>query len=292
MAYGFPVSIIAKGGAPFTQVAKGPVATVVQGRGVPITLVPNAAPIALFNPDGTPYTTNPFPQTSSILGAGGLDYAFFDSGLAASMFQDAAGTIPAAQTNPVGRWNVRDKAPHFGSQSVGGQRPVLQSDGLKFDGSDDNLLTDWLLQNGDATMMVDCVLPASLSGTKAVAGNSAVAGEFAYLGFDATTGQVRRGWGSSNLTVGGPDFRGQRVIVALSLAAGMLRTFANGALLHEVASVGVPNLTRALRLGAASDGSNLASLLFPGSISKAAFARVGIDANQSAQLYPEWLAAA
>ena len=54
-----PVVVVDSGGVPRTQVAEGvsaPAFTVVESGARPITLTTNAPPIALFNPDGTPYT--------------------------------------------------------------------------------------------------------------------------------------------------------------------------------------------------------------------------------------------
>jgi len=58
MPSGFPVVVVEKGGAPFTQVmGNAPVATVTDNLGAPITLVEaGGAPLMLFNRDGTPYT--------------------------------------------------------------------------------------------------------------------------------------------------------------------------------------------------------------------------------------------
>lgn len=53
-----PVVVVDSGGVPRTQVAEGgsaPAFTVVESGARSITLADNAPPIALFNPDGSPY---------------------------------------------------------------------------------------------------------------------------------------------------------------------------------------------------------------------------------------------
>jgi hypothetical protein len=55
-----PVVVVESGGVPRTQVAEGvsaPAFTVVDSGARPITLADNAPPIALFNPDGSPYSS-------------------------------------------------------------------------------------------------------------------------------------------------------------------------------------------------------------------------------------------
>lgn len=62
-----PVVVVESGGVPRTQVAEGgsaPAFTVVESGARPITLADNSPPIALFNPDGTPYTGGGVPSIS------------------------------------------------------------------------------------------------------------------------------------------------------------------------------------------------------------------------------------
>lgn len=60
-----PVVVVESGGVPRTQVAEGgsaPAFTVVESGARPITLADNSPPIALFNPDGTPYAGGGVPE--------------------------------------------------------------------------------------------------------------------------------------------------------------------------------------------------------------------------------------
>lgn len=87
---------------------------------------------------------------------GGL---FFDPSNRASLFQDAAGTIPVTSPgDPVGRMEDISGNGFHATQATAGRRPTYQSDGahhwLAFDGVDDYLVTAALDWSGTARMTV------------------------------------------------------------------------------------------------------------------------------------------
>lgn len=251
----------------------------------------NLTPGAAYELVFTPVTgVGQFPQTSAILGAGGLDYALYDSGLASSLFQDAAGTTPAVLTNPVGRWNVRDKTPHFASQSVANQRPFLQSSGLKFDGSDDFLGSAWFGQAGNNCIIAQVEIPAAISATQVIVGSDTSELDRFFLGVN-TAGQIRAGAGNLSFNGSGADLRNTAAIIALSRSAIEDAIFVNGSQVYTGAPIGSINSTRAFLIGAALSVVTPANF-FGGSIKKTAFGKVALSPAQFQTIRNEWLAAA
>lgn len=99
-----------------------------------------------------------FTTTTTIAGqlfAAGEQGGWWDISDLASMFQDSAGTTPAAVDQPVGRVNDKSGRGNNLIQATAAQRPTLRQDGaryyLEFDGSDDNLgIAALNLSGGDA----------------------------------------------------------------------------------------------------------------------------------------------
>lgn len=230
----------------------------------------------------------PFARTAAILGAGGLDYALFDWGLSSSLFQDAAGTTPSALGNPVGRWNARQKAPHFASQPVNASRPVLQADGLKGDGSDDSLLTDWLAQSADNCIIVQALIPASFTGTRVLAGAEVSGGHKFWLAVDSD-GKPRAAVGGANSTpYGNLNLLGKEVVMCLTSGGA----FYVQDEIYSTPIVTPLNVPVALRIGARTQTDNSGAAYFPGWIKRAGLGRVMLTPEQFQQIRAEWLAAA
>lgn len=285
MPGGWPIRKVVKGGIKVTEAANGRgVPYVESARGVPVTFVASGG-IPLRSGAGVV-----FPQTAAILGAGGLDYAFFDSGLAASMFQDAAGTTPAAQASPVGRWNVRQKAPHFASQSVGGSRPVLQANGLTFDVLDDNLLADWLTQAGANSLVAQVTVPAVIGATQFLSGSAAnsFTNNF-FIGF-ATSGQIRFNLAGMSTTNVGSDYRGQTLILGMS-ADGNSKVFAGTEEVYAAPQSGLFGGSVPVRIGCLNN-DGVAANFFGGSIKRIAFGKTALTLEQYQTIRAEWLAVA
>ena len=254
---------------------------------------PICSPIALPGAGSSPLKGgNPFAKTDAILGPGGADYAFLDSSLMATLFQDAAGTTPVTAIGQlVGRQNVRKKSPHYASQSVNNSRPVLQSDGLKFDGSDDSELSDWLFGAGANCIVAQVTVPAVLSTGCFIAGViGASAGRFR-LGVLAS-GLLQAGVGDQTVFPGATmDVRGQTVVVGLTASGGTARIFAGSTQQSSVAYTGAAATNVAAMFGASS-GNGTAQQFFPGSVKRIAFGRVDLSLSDFQQIRNEWLAAA
>lgn len=101
-----------------------------------------------------------FRYTPSGLFVGGEQGYFYDISDINSMFQDSAGTVPAAVGQPVGY--IRDKSGrgNHATQSTAASRPTLQLDAttnryyLDFDGTDDFLVTSSITWGTDAITVV------------------------------------------------------------------------------------------------------------------------------------------
>jgi hypothetical protein len=82
----------------------------------------------------------------SLLFAPGQAGVWFDPSDLSSMFQDSAGTTPAAVNSPVGKINDKSGNGNHATQATAAARPMLRQDGdgyyyLEFDGTDDALLS-------------------------------------------------------------------------------------------------------------------------------------------------------
>lgn len=93
------------------------------------------------------------PYDPSRLFAGGIDGAWYDPDDPATLFQDAAGTVPAAVGAAVGRMLDKSGRGHHASQATAAARPVLMQEAgrryLSFDGIDDYLLHDFSAPAGN-----------------------------------------------------------------------------------------------------------------------------------------------
>jgi hypothetical protein len=77
---------------------------------------------------------------------GGAQGVWYDPSDISSMFQDSAGTTPAAVDSPVGKINDKSGNGNHAVQATAGARPLLKQDGsgkyyLLFDGVDDRIAT-------------------------------------------------------------------------------------------------------------------------------------------------------
>lgn len=228
----------------------------------------------------------PAPAIDRILGAGGRDYAVFEAVLG-SLQQDSAGTTPVTMAGQaVGRWAAQRRAPHVATQSVAGYRPALQSFGLKFDGLDDYLLTDWTVQTGANCIVAQVSVPTSLAGTQAFAGASDGTSTI-HLGV-ASTGLARASLPDVGVVNGTSDIRGRDIVLAASFGTGQVALFVDqttefsGSGTYVIWPTGM-----AYRLATPSG----TSALFGGTIKRVAFGRVTLNLEQYLSIRNEWLGA-
>lgn len=163
-----------------------------------------------------------------------------------------------------------------GIQATGSLKPILQATGAKFDGLDDNWLTNYTAGAGENFIVALVDVPASMTGTQAIAGADATAStDFFYLGF-SSTGLVRRGVGASNQTLGSNDLRGQVAVIGLSYNGSIVNTFENEELIDTSAQSGGPSTVIPLRIGA-RNGNGTAGNFFGGSVKKLVAGRQFLD---------------
>lgn len=185
-------------------------------------------------------------------------------------------------------FSVKQVPAHYASQAINASRPTLQSDDLKFDGSDDNLLTDWFAQAGANCIIAQVTVPATLSGTHVIAGTNSGGSDRWNIRLDSI-GRVYGGVGDLPAISLLVDLRGLSAFIALGCDNSAAILFCNGAATSS-AKTGQPLLTSANRIGAG--GASSPSQFWPGSIQRMAFGRVFPTEAQLNQIWAEWLAAA
>jgi len=228
----------------------------------------------------------PASAVDRILGAGGRDYAVFEAVLA-SLQQDSAGTTPVTMTGQtVGRWAAQRRAPHVATQPIAGYRPALQSSGLKFDGLDDFLQTEWAVQTGASCIVAQVSVPTSLAGTQAIVGASDGTSTI-HVGV-ASNGVARASLPDTGIVNGTTDLRGQDIILAASFGTGQVALFVDKTTEFSANGTYViwPTGT-AYRLATPSG----TSAFFGGTIKRIAFGRVTLTLEQYLAIRNEWLRA-
>lgn len=187
--------------------------------------------------------------------------------------------------------SVKEVPAYYARQSVSGARPVLQSDGFKFDGSDDNLMTDWFAQSGASCIIAQVAVPSTMSTYQAVCGYQNSSARYR-LGF-ASSGRINVAIGNTSVhgDTTSPDFRGQSIVCGFAINGSVVRVFANTTMLPEEAQSGIITPSLLSRIGA-SDQVGTPGNFFGGSVKRLAFGKVFLTDEQFQQIRAEWLAAA
>jgi hypothetical protein len=176
----------------------------------------------------------------------------------------------AGQLNEVEVWTEEFKLVpgNAGTQASGTLKPLLQTTGAKFDGSDDNWLTPFLAQNGANFIVARALVPASISAAQVIAGASGAAANRCFLAID-TSGRVCGGVGSDSTTtiVGTSDLRGTDVVVGISLDGTTVKLFANTAEEYSAVQNSTPTVAVPFRIGA-NNNNGTAGSFFGGSVKR------------------------
>ena len=184
---------------------------------------------------------------------------------------------------------------HYAFQSVTNFKPQLQAFGAKFDGSDDNLLSDWLAQAGENSIIAQVDVPVtnpSPTSAQVIAGtdNASFTGRL-WLGI-TQSGQVGGGCGANNSTqhFGSADLRGTTVVIAISINGSIVKLFdpVSGEA-SSVAQNGNPITSVPLRIGS-NNPNNAASNFFGGSIKRIALSKKAITLTQFQRIAASWAA--
>jgi hypothetical protein len=155
---------------------------------------------------------------------------------------------------------------------VSGSRISLTADAL-----DDNLLSSYLAGPGANSILFDIDVPATVSASQVVIGMSGSATARLSLGIN-TSGQLCAGVGSdANTTiVGSTDWRGQRLIAALSADGSTVKLLTANGEEYSAAQNGSPTTTIPARL-AANNNNGTGSSFFGGGIARAIIAQKAMD---------------
>lgn len=218
------------------------------------------------------------------------DGLWYDFTKTASLFQDTAATTPVASIgDPIGRANDLSGKGHNATQSTASLRGLYQTTGDKFDGADDNLLTNYTAGSGANFIVALVTVPAVISATGLLFGASA--GTRFYVGFD-TSGRVCGGIGNDSIStvVGTSDQRGKEIVCALTCDGSSVRLFSDAAQEYSAAQNGAVQSAIACRLGA-QNASGSAGNFFGGSIKKLVAGRQFLDLSTYLKIRSALLAA-
>jgi hypothetical protein len=170
---------------------------------------------------------------------------------------------------------------NHGSQATSTQRLNLLISGSRYtltaDGTDDNLLSTYLAGSGANSILLDIDVPATLSASQVVLGMSGSATARLSLGIN-TSGQLCAGVGSdANTTiVGTTDWRGTRLIAALSTDGSTVKLLSATGEEYSAAQNGSPTTTIPARL-AANNNNGTASSFFGGGAARIIAAQKALD---------------
>jgi hypothetical protein len=155
---------------------------------------------------------------------------------------------------------------------VAGSRITLTADAL-----DDNLLSSYLAGAGANSILVDVDVPATVSASQVVIGMSGSATARLSLGIN-TSGQLCAGVGNdANTTiVGTTDWRGQRLIAALSADGSTVKLLTANGEEYSAAQNGSPTTTIPASL-AANNNNGTGSSFLGGGIARAITAQKAMD---------------
>ena len=160
-------------------------------------------------------------------------------------------------------------------QATTAAKPKVQSTGATFDGTDDNLLTNYFAATGANFIVAKVLVPATIPVISAIAGCAAAsAGKF-WLAVN-TGGNLAVGLGIGATLTGTSNLRGRTVVVGLSMNGSLARIFVDNAMEAQATQVGEPTLVNAIRIGANNSNGTPASF-WPGEIKAIVAGRQFLD---------------
>lgn len=179
---------------------------------------------------------------------------------------------------------------NHGLQATGTLKPVRQTTGAKFDGSDDNWLTPYLASTGNNFTVALVTMPASVASFQAIAGAGGNPTRF-FVGVD-TDGRLKAGVGANSITTiqGTNDLRGQTLVVGLSCDGSTVRLFEDAAEVYTGVQSGVPTVADSIRIGS-NNAAGTAIQWFSGSIKRIAAGRDALTLARYQQIRTALLAA-
>lgn len=247
-----------------------------------------------FSSVGTFYASQGIGAVGQFMIAGGID---FDARFLSRLFQDAAGTTPVVSAgDPIGLWIDRALPANNGVQSSDALRPTLgvTGDRRTVDGNvaaSANLLTDYLFNGTDDTIIFDVDVPATIATNSLVAGaNSAAGTARMFVGFNAL-GNLVAGVGTDVLSTvkDAVDWRGQRCIAALVAAGGRTKLYTSNGTPYDEVKNGSAVTDVAVRI-AAQNANGTAGSFFGGKIHRLLVAPRDLTSTEFTAIRAELLA--
>jgi hypothetical protein len=163
-------------------------------------------------------------------------------------------------------------------------KPLRQAAGAKFDGLDDNWLTNYVAAAAENFLGCRTTVPASLSAAQVILGASGAGANRCFLGID-TSGRACAGVGSDSTTtiVGTSDLRGTEAEVFLTFDGSTVRLIVNGAVEYQAAQNSTPTTTVPLRIGANNSNGTAASF-YAGTVEEIWVGQEFISASRANQI--------
>lgn len=151
-----------------------------------------------------------------------------------------------------------------GQQASSGLQGKRQAGGVcRYDGADDNHLTEFRAQNGAMTLLYHGTVAAFLAGTQMVLGASGSSANRCWLAI-TTSGLIAAGVGSESTAtiVGTTDIRGKTIVAAVTFDGTTVNLFlrVDGATTQEYSATqaGTPTTTVPFRIGAYNNNGTAA----------------------------------
>lgn len=181
---------------------------------------------------------------------------------------------------------------HAALQATGTSRGTRQTGGWKGDGSDDNLLTNYLAGSGANFLVTLVTVPASLGTDQIIAGTRAAGSDDFWIGVRSSDGKIIGGVGahSSSTVLGSTDQRGNTLVLGLSADSGSEALYVDAAQEYAGTPSGTINTTVPFRLGCRNTNGT-PSNFFAGAIQKFAAGRELLTLSKYQQIRSALLAA-
>jgi hypothetical protein len=207
--------------------------------------------------------------------------------LTAASTQTASVIAIGTTTAVVDQISFKEIPGYHGIQSGStGARPTRAADGkLTFDGSDDNLLTTFLLGNTANTLAMRTIFGASGGGVPL----GFISTDRFYLGLNIS-GFLRAGYGTNgDIITGALDLRNQQGTAIVTHDASNVSLYWNGSLVGSAAVAGTHSKTIGLPLGIGRSGSTGATgSPYLGDMYQSAAIQAALTPTEIAQLSSYW----
>lgn len=193
-------------------------------------------------------------------------------------------------TGSVDNVSIKEIPGNHALQTTGTLKPVRQTTGAKFDGSDDNWLTPYLAGAGSNFIVALVDIPASIAATQMLIGANEGSDANRFRLCVSTAGAVRAAVGNTAIHDGTGDVRGQMLVIGMTFNGTTVDVFADASNVGSFTQSGTPTTSIPCRIGARNDNGGAGSF-FAGSIKKLVAGRDYLSLTRYQQIRTALLAA-